>query len=52
MSIVHKGKKFTDEHRDNISKSLSGKKKTEEHVTKMRNFFNITMQNKNNVSTS
>jgi len=52
MSIAHKGKSFTDEHRDNISKSLSGKKKTDEHITKMKNSFNITMQNKKNVSTS
>lgn len=51
MSISHKDKKFTDEHRDNISKSLLGKKKTEEHITKMRNSFNITIQNKKNVST-
>jgi len=46
MSISHKNKKFTDDHCNNISKSLSGKKKTEDHVTKMRNSFNITIQNK------
>lgn len=45
MSLSHKNKKFSSEHCNNISKSLTGKIKSEEHIRKIKE-SNIIWKNK------
>ena len=47
MSKSHKNKEFTTEHCEKISKSLTGKKKTKNHIDKIRESNITTWQNKN-----